>query len=102
MTTPQSSSYGNAKDWATIIEGAGSGASSAMQGYSQYANSKEEAKEAKRRTLANLLGQSMKRKRGLFNAGQEHATEMNDYQSHAMQQVAQGFIQSLMGSTGEM
>ena len=87
-------------DWSRIIQGAGEGAGSAMQGAAQFANSKSEAKEAKRRTLANLLNQSMKRNRGLFRKGQEHGDEMNDYQSQALQQIARGFVESLQGSTG--
>ena len=70
-----------------------------MQGAAQYANTKEEAKEAKRRTLSNLLNQSMKRNRGLFRTGQEHQDEMNDFQSQALQQVARGFVDALSGST---
>lgn len=89
-------------DWARIISAAGEGAGSAMQGAAQYANSKSEAKEAKRRTLANLMNQSMKRNRGLFRKGQEYGDEMNDFQSQALQQVARGFVDSLQGSTGRI
>jgi len=92
--------YGSAGDWASIISGAGQGASSAMQGATAYATSKQEAKEAKRRTLANLMNQAMKRNQGLFRMGQEHQDDMNDYQSQAMQQVARGFVDALQGSTG--
>lgn len=94
------SPYGSAKDWASIISGAGQGASSAMQGATSYATSKNEAKEAKRRTLANLMSQAMKRNQGLFRVGQEHADDMNDFQSQAIQQVARGFVDALQGSTG--
>lgn len=103
MTTPDAgtaSSYGSPKDWAAIISGAGQGASSAMQGATANATSKQEAKEAKRRTLANLMNQAMKRNRGLFRVGQEHADDMNDFQSQALQQVARGFVDALQGSTG--
>ena len=103
MSAPESSSgvpwYGSGNEWAQILSGAGQGASSAMQGASSYANSKKEAREAKRRTLANLLSQAMKRDQGLFRVGQENADEMNDFQSRAMQQVARGFVESLQGST---
>jgi hypothetical protein len=104
MTADQSSSstspYGSAQDWSSIISGGGQGASSAMQGATAYANSKKEAKEAKRRTLANLMNQAMKRNQGLFRLGQEHSDDMNDFQSQAMQQVARGFVEALQGSTG--
>ena len=101
MTAPNSnSSYGSAKDWASIISGAGQGASQALQSASQYATSKQEAKEAKRRTLANMMNQAMKRNQNLFRVGQENSNDMNDFQSHALQVVARGFIESLKGSTG--
>ena len=92
--------YGSASDWANVISGAGQGASSAMQGASAYATSKKEAKEAKRRTLANLMNQAMKRNTSLFRMGQEHQDDLNDYQSQAMQQVAKGFVDALQGSSG--
>lgn len=97
--TENGSSYGTAKDWSQIISGAGQGAGSAMQGATANATNKMEAKEAKRRTLANLLNQSLKRKQALFRLGQEHGDEMNDFQSQALQQAARGFVESLQGST---
>ena len=97
---PSSGGFGTAQDWASIISGAGQGASSAMQGMAGNASSKQEAKEAKRRTLSNLLNQALKRNQGLFRVGQEHADDLNDYQSQAMQQVARGFVEALNGSTG--
>ena len=100
--TPEnkSSPYGSAVDWASIISGAGQGAGSAIQGAAAYANSKEEAREAKRKTLANLLNNALKRNQGLFRVGQEHSDEMNDFQTQAMQQMARGFVDALQGSTG--
>lgn len=103
MNSPDASpsgGYGSAADWSQIIAAAGKGAGQGMQGAAAYANSKREAKEAKRRTLANLLSQSLKRNQGLFRAGQEHQDDMNDFQSQAVQQVARGFVDALQGSTG--
>lgn len=91
--------YGTAQDWSQIISGAGQGAGAGMQSVSSYANSKAEAKEAKRRTLANLMNQAMKRNQGLMKVGQEYGDDMNDFQSQAMQQVARGFVDALHGST---
>lgn len=105
MTAPQDpaqSSWGSAQDWSTIISGAGQGANSAMQGGATSANSKKEAREVKRRTLANLLNSALKRNQGLLRVGQEYADDMNDYQSQAIQNVARGFVDSLQGSTGRM
>lgn len=102
MTTPAApaaSPYGSAQDWAQVISGAGQGAGAAMQSNAANAASRFEAKEAKRRTLANLLNQALKRNQGLFRLGQEHSDEMNDYQAQAMQQVARGFADALKGST---
>jgi hypothetical protein len=105
MTAPDaapksSGSYGSAADWSQIISAAGQGAGQGMQGATANATSKKEAKEAKRRTLANLLSQAMKRNQGLFRMGQEHQDDMNDFQSQAVQQVARGFVDALQGSTG--
>ncbi len=94
-----SSPYGSAADWSQIISGAVQGAGSGMQGASAYATSKDEAKEAKRRTLANLLNNSRRRNQHLFKSGQEHGDEMSDFRSQALQQVARGFIESLQGSS---
>lgn len=102
MSAPEAAAtpwYGNAEGWSNIISGAGQGAGAAMQGASAYATNKREAKEAKRRTLANLLNSALKRNQGLFRTGQEHADDMNDYQSQALQQVARGFVEALQGST---
>ena len=101
MTAPTQapSPYGSAQDWAQVISGAGQGAGSAMQSNAANAGSRVEAKEAKRRTLANLLNQALKRNQGLFRMGQDHSDDMNDFQSQAMQQVARGFADSLKGST---
>lgn len=92
--------YGSAQDWAQIISAGGQGAASGLQSMSANANSKMEAKEAKRRTLANLLNSALKRNRNLFRMGQEHSDDMNDFQSQALQQVARGFVDALQGSTG--
>lgn len=97
---PQTGGYGSAADWAQIISAAGQGTSSAMQGASANANSKREAKEAKRRTLAGLLNNALKRNQNLFRVGQEHSDDMNDFQSQALQQVARGFVDAMSGITG--
>lgn len=99
MTAPESN-YGNSQDWARIIEGVGQGAQSAMQGTAQHAGSRKEAREAKRRTLANMLSQQMKRRQGMSRAGSEYTNELNDYQTQAMQNVAKGFADAISGGTG--
>lgn len=100
MTAPQTSSpYGSAQDWSSIISSAGQGAGQGFQSASANASSKKEARESKRRTLADLLNSALKRNQALFRAGQEHSDEMNDFQSQALQQVARGFVEALQGST---
>lgn len=103
MSTPTNSQvpwYGQAKDWSSVLAGAGQGANSMMQGAAALAQSKREAQESKRRTLANLMNSAMKRNKSLFKVGQEYGDEMNDFQSQAMQNVARGFVDALQGSTG--
>lgn len=103
MTAPSAPAqvpwYGTASNWADILKGVSEGAGSAMQGAAALATSKEEAKEAKRRTLSNLLNNALKRKQGLFRVGQEYSDDLNDFQSQALQQVARGFVDALHGST---
>lgn len=87
----EKSSYGSAGDWADVIKGLGEGAGSAMKGSSAKAGSKKEAKEAKRRTLSNLLNQAIKRDRSLFRTKQEHSDEMKGYQNEALMHMARQF-----------
>lgn len=94
------SSYGSAKDWSNIISSAGQAASGAMQSNASLANSKKEAKQTKKRTLANMLSQAMKRNQNLFRVGQEYSDDMNDHQSQSLQQMARSFVDALQGSTG--
>jgi hypothetical protein len=98
--TPEASPYGNASDWASILSGVGAGASAGVQGAAGLVTSKKEAKEAKRRTLANLFKNNMMRSQALSGMGQEHEDDLRNYQAQAIQQVARGFIESLQGSTG--
>ena len=92
--------YGDPKDWAQIIAGSGSGINTAMQSNASLANSKREAKQTKKRTLANLLSQATKRRQDFYRAGQEYSDDMNDHQSQSLQQIARGFVEALQGSTG--
>ena len=95
--TTNTSDWGSAGDWSNIISGSAQGATAGMQGSANAAIAKKEAREAKRRTLAHLLSQALKRKQGLFRAGQEYNDELNDTQTQAMQQSARGFVSALQG-----
>jgi hypothetical protein len=86
-------------DWASVIQGAGQGAQSAMNARAANQGSKAEAKEAKRRMLANLFNNSLKRRQNYMRMGQDHNDEMNDFQTQALQNVARGFVESLQGSS---
>jgi hypothetical protein len=88
-------SYGTPEDWSTILSGAAKGYSTSQEGLSKYANTKQEAKEAKRRTFANMLNQSQKRRQGLYRLGQEQQSDLSDTQAQAIQQMARGFIDAL-------
>lgn len=91
--------WGKPEDWSRVITGVGEGASSAIQGAADSKTAKRLAKETKRRTLANLLSQTLKRKQALFKREQEHGEEMSDIKSEAMQNAAHGLVESLKGST---
>lgn len=93
-------SYGSPSDYAKILSGAAEGTSGALKGAAQFANTELEAKEAKRRTLAKLLQEAMKRNRALFKTSQEYNEDLNDTRSNSMQHVARGFVDALHGSTG--
>lgn len=85
-------------DLAKIISGTAEGANSALQGSYKASQSKKEAKEAKRRTLAHLLSAANKRNQGLFRAGQEYNDEASDSRSKSLQNVARSFVDSLQGA----
>jgi hypothetical protein len=99
MNNPSTPWYGTPQNWADILKGTSEGVGTAMQGASAFANTKKEAKEAKRRTIADLLNKALKRQQGLFRVGQEYSDDLNDYQSQALQQVARGFVDSMRGAT---
>lgn len=92
--------YGTSQDWSQIMSSGAQGAGNAMQGNAQYANSKREAREAKRRTLANLVNKSRKRDQDLLRSQQNYSGEMSDYKTQAMQQLARGFVEALQGTSG--
>jgi hypothetical protein len=96
----QGSWYGNSRDWSQIIAQGAKGATSGMQGNAQNVNSRREAKEAKRRTLANMLNKSLRRNQDLFKAQQNYGGEMTDLKSQAMQQLAKGYAEALQGTSG--
>ena len=98
MSAPESK-WGKTEDWTKVISGVGEGASSAIQGAADYKTAKRLAKESKRRTLANLLSQTLKRKQGVFKRQQEHGGEMSDLKTESMQHAARGFAEALQGST---
>lgn len=88
-----------ADNWATLIASVGQGIEKGMAGGDKIIASKKEAKEAKRRTLADMLNRAMKRDLAMYRTGQEYQDETRDYQSQAMQQVAKGFVDALRGTT---
>jgi serine phosphatase RsbU (regulator of sigma subunit) len=98
MTAPTSSSYGSPADYAAVISGSAQGATAGLKGGQSYAESKRQAKEMRRRTIADLLNAALKRQNNTFNMNQEYAGEMKDYQSQALQNAARSFSGALSGT----
>jgi len=81
-------------DYSSIVSGAGRGLSGALEGISRRKSAKEDLKDAKRRRIAELLSNSMKRGSALQRAGSEHQDYLSDYKTQAMQDVARGFAEA--------
>ena len=96
---PAKSNWGNPQDWASIIGGAGQGAAEGFRGAAQQANTKQELKEAKRKTFAELLRNALKRDLSMYRADVGHQDQMTSMSGDAMQQVARGFADSMRGIT---
>jgi hypothetical protein len=98
-STPDAKGAGgdSSAGWAAIISGVSQGAQAAMSS-PDTGSAKKDAKERKRRTLANLLSQALQRKSKQHNASQAHLGEMKDLKSQVMQQQAKGFVHALQGS----
>lgn len=85
-------------DWATVIQGVGQGASTGLQSAGQFQGTKEEAKELKRRTWADLLKNALRRDLAMYRADVGHQDEMSSMQGDALSQMARGFVDSLRGA----
>lgn len=86
-------------DWSSIVSSGASGAGDVLDYSTNVSLAKKKAKENKRRTLASLLSNALKRDQSLFRMGQEYEDEINDYKSQALQKVARGFVDAFKGST---
>lgn len=86
-------------DFASISSGAGQAVGQGLQAQGQYAKTKEEKEELKRRILANLLNQAVQRDLSMYQAttAQEDRTSAN--QGDALQEMARGFADSLRSAT---
>lgn len=89
---PSAGGTGNGADWARIISGIASGAQSALSNPAQGGT-----KEQKRRNMASLLSQALRRELELFRAQQGQQGQAQDFANQAMQQSARGFTNSLSG-----
>ena len=106
MTTPTTTApapaapakWGSDEDWAEIVKGAASGAQSALKS-PVYGSGKKDAKESKRRTLANILNNALNRKHKQKKDQKSHKNEMTDYKNQVMQQAARNFSSALQGSS---
>ena len=97
-STPSTSGW-TPENWATVISGAGQGASNVLNSMGQTVSSKREAKENKRRVLAKLMSNAVNRRLKLLQSGQEYENEMGDIKQKQLQDVARGFVESFGGST---
>lgn len=102
MTAPsggEGSSFGSG-DWAKIFQGVQSGAEGGMNSAKQNQMSKRDVKEAKRRMMANLLNNALKRDRDMFEMSQDYGDTQTNFKNDALRQMARGFVGALQGSTG--
>ena len=88
-------SNGTNQDWASLIHGMGQGASEGLRSSTQYAQTKKDQKELKRRTYADLLKNALRRDLAMYRADTGHQNDMTNLQGDALQQVARGFSDSL-------
>ena len=79
-------------DWARLIS------DTAVSG-SKSIGSKKEAKQAKKKTYAELLRNAMKRNVDLYRSGSAFSQDVVDYQNQALQEIARGFADSMRGAT---
>lgn len=100
MTAPEPKTGGGftPADWASIISGAGQGASSAFGSMAQNAGSRMESRAQKKKTLADLYNNQLKRQMGLYRANMQYMDDTSDFQSQALQGIARGFVEALKGS----
>jgi hypothetical protein len=100
-TTPAASSGSGwtPENWATVIGGAGQGASNVLSSMGQSVSSRKEAKENKRRILAKLMTNAINRRLKMLQSGQEYENELGDIKQKHLQDVARGFVESFGGST---
>lgn len=94
------SNYGNAGDWANVLGGMAKGVQSASPP-AMSSFSPKDAKEAKRRTIANLINQALRRDQSVAQAQQGYSNDVSDYQAQALQQLARGFTSAMQGSTAQ-
>lgn len=82
-------------DWMEIFKGGAEGTRSSLEGAAKFASSRKEAKEARRRTLANLKNKAAKRSHAAFRSGQDYNEDAADLKSQSIQQMARDFVNAL-------
>lgn len=78
------------QDWLSIIQGIGNGAAQGMNRAPQGSGG-----ASKKRHMAQILSQALKRELDLYRMQQGQAHDSADYGANAMQQAARGFTNSL-------
>lgn len=81
--------------WAAIIQGVGEGASTGLNAKAAAENGKLSAKEKKRRVLAAMLSNAIKKKGELHDTKETHSTEMVGTKAQSLQNAARGFVNAL-------
>lgn len=82
---------------AMITAAALKGGSSMMQGAAGNKNAKRDAKEMKRRTMADLYGKALGRELDLYKFTSEMGGANTANRASALQNTANGFRQALVG-----
>lgn len=95
-SAPQTFGGFSGQNWADIISGLIGGAASSRSGLSGAAGSRKEAKESKRRTIANLLTGALTGQQKSLMSGLAGGNALADIDNQAMQHLASGFISSLL------
>ena len=87
------------KDYAEVIGQTGAAAGSFFNSSADRAQTKRELREKKRKNLADLLRNALKRDLSMHRASTGHQDESASMQGQNMQDIASGFANALKGAS---